>query len=190
MRSLAATLTLYLPLALLAQVGEKDKTKDKDKAPVKEKEFWTIVTPDGAKCSVTMPAKPKTLEPRKQGDTMISMFLLAAEDGKTAYMLAFNDLPAKPADEEAVKKALRAGFEKAKDSMKGANENTQEITLKGNHPGLAFKFDVPELGQYRARIYLVNQRLYQVVVMGPKEWTEGEDVKRFLDSFQLKEPAK
>jgi hypothetical protein len=37
----------------------------------------------------------------------------------------------------------------------------------------------------RARVYLVEQRLYQVVVFGPKDLATSKDALEFLDSFEL-----
>ena len=36
-----------------------------------------------------------------------------------------------------------------------------------------------------ARVYLVDQRLYQVVVFGPKDLATSKDTLKFLDSFEL-----
>jgi len=40
---------------------------------------------------------------------------------------------------------------------------------------------------FRARVYLIEQRLYQVVVFGTKEAATSKDADKFLDSFKLAE---
>ena len=46
--------------------------------------------------------------------------------------------------------------------------------------------EAPAVGFYRARLYLVGQRLYQVVVAGPREDIQGQDADRYLNSLKLK----
>jgi hypothetical protein len=38
---------------------------------------------------------------------------------------------------------------------------------------------------FRGRVYLVGQRLYQVVIFGPKELASSKDAEKFLNSFEL-----
>lgn len=40
-------------------------------------------------------------------------------------------------------------------------------------------------GQIRARIYLVGNRLYQVMVIGTDSYTTSSGANAFLDSFKL-----
>ena len=40
---------------------------------------------------------------------------------------------------------------------------------------------------FRVRVYLVDQRLYQVVVFGTPEAATSKEADKFLDSFKLKE---
>ena len=64
------------------------------------------------------------------------------------------------------------------------------LTIDGKHPGIEFSAD----GQLekteafvRARLYLVDQRLYQVVMLGKTAAVPSRVVNRFLDSFKLTE---
>jgi len=42
----------------------------------------------------------------------------------------------------------------------------------------------------RALVHLFDQRLYQVVVFGPKDLATSKDALKFLDSFELVEKEK
>ena len=63
-----------------------------------------------------------------------------------------------------------------------------KLTLAGQYPGLEFTAesdgkDTPTFVQ--ARVFLVDQRLYQVIVRGRKNAVPQGEVNRFLNSFEL-----
>ena len=63
--------------------------------------------------------------------------------------------------------------------MKGTLENEKDVKL-GKYPGR--QFDIKsKLGTYRTRIYLSGDHLYQVTLLGPKEFVDSADAKKFLD---------
>jgi hypothetical protein len=62
------------------------------------------------------------------------------------------------------------------------------LLLDGRHPGAEFAAEgtvkgVPAFLQ--ARLYLVDQRLYQLIAMGPKDGVSQGMINRFLNSFRL-----
>lgn len=66
--------------------------------------------------------------------------------------------------------------------------SNQELTLDGQHPGMEFTAegksgDVDTFVQ--ARLYLVDQRLFQVIAMGPKHAVPQGTINRYLKSFAL-----
>jgi hypothetical protein len=63
----------------------------------------------------------------------------------------------------------------------------KEITVAG-HKGHAFELLTRTPKGYSAgRIFVANDRLYQLVVLGPDARASAPDVQKFLDSFQLQE---
>src|SRR5262249_38722228 len=67
---------------------------------------------------------------------------------------------------------------------KGKLVSEKEIKL-GSHPGREYEIAVSGLGVLRARIYLANQRVYVLKVLGPKSYTRSATAEKFLDSFKL-----
>ena len=66
----------------------------------------------------------------------------------------------------------------------------RKLTLAGKYPGVEFTAEGNAKGAdafLQARLFLVDQRLYQVIVMGLKNQVPQGEVNRFLDSFQLVE---
>ena len=66
----------------------------------------------------------------------------------------------------------------------------RKLTLSGKHPGLEFTAEGNAKGSpayVQARLFLVDQRLYQVIALGLKNQVPQGEVNRFLQSFQLVE---
>lgn len=63
------------------------------------------------------------------------------------------------------------------------------ITLAGKYPGREFaaRFELPQPGALRVRVYLVGPRRYQVLVKGTEEFTNGNEATAFLNSFMVVE---
>ena len=60
-------------------------------------------------------------------------------------------------------------------------------TSINNHPGRILKIEVPKPAMVaQVKIFLVKNRLYQVVAVSAKGHKKPKTVKKFLDSFKLK----
>src|SRR5262245_51677062 len=214
MRTAVACLVLAVPVLLVADspallfAVDKDKEKGKDKGKdAKEKDvFKDFKTPterkpkprtdwkeqdiDG-KCSVLLPGKP---EPKvvKDGGADVAVYMLTARDGKSAFVVAYNELPAKMSDTEA-DKAMLAGRDQAKEKLEGKHVGdfeTDELA-HGSRKYKGFRFTIglakPDKTLYRARVFMVDKTFFQVAVMGPTDWVKEKDgeAESFLDSFKL-----
>ena len=64
----------------------------------------------------------------------------------------------------------------------------RKLTLAGKYPGVEFTAEGNAKGAaayLQARLFLVDQRLYQVIAMGRKGEVPQGDVNRYLNSFRL-----
>lgn len=64
----------------------------------------------------------------------------------------------------------------------------RELTLAGKYPGMEFTAEGKTQGAdtfVQARLYLVEQRLFQVIAMGRKNEVPQGTVNRYLNSFEL-----
>jgi hypothetical protein len=106
--------------------------------------------------------------------------------GKTMYGANFCDFPA------AIKKVPpKQVFDSSRDgaiaNLAGKLASEKDIKL-GGHPGREIRIEVANGKQlFRVRVYLVDQRLYQVVILGTKEQATSKEADKFLDSFRLAE---
>ncbi len=110
--------------------------------------------------------------------------------GGATYAAAYNDMPEVLALADP-DRALEGGVEGALKNTKGKLLIKRNIAIDG-HPGKEFTSSVPGLFgstmSYRARLYLVRTRLYQVVLTGKEEQVSGEAGERVFRSFALLNP--
>ncbi len=84
-----------------------------------------------------------------------------------------------------IKDVLDSSRDGAVGNLKGELDSEKDIKL-GDYPGREVRIAVDEGKKlFRARVYLVDQRLYQVVVFGTKDAATSKEADKFLDSFQL-----
>jgi hypothetical protein len=157
--------------------------------PARDESEWVEFKPKDGNLSVRMPGKPKAQNPQDitypGGTSKLYMFILEADGGKAAYMVAYNDFPAELIDDDVAQMALDGARDGAVRNVKGKLLSTKKITLLKKHPGRDFTFEVAKIGQARARVYLADGRLYQTAVFGTEEFIKSDDTRTFLDSFKI-----
>ena len=108
---------------------------------------------------------------------------LEVESG--TYVVAWEDLnlgAAALSAQERLDLACNAAVEK----LKGKALTRKKITLNDRYPGRELVVEGPDGKQvHRDRMYLVDGRLYQVVVSGPRWWVASGTADKVLDSFEL-----
>jgi hypothetical protein len=163
---------LLFPLTLCAE----------DKKP-------TVFASKEGKFTVAMPEKPseKTSKiPTDLGQLELHIFIV--DQKERAYLVTYSDYPAGTVKDNA-DKILTGVVEGNAKSLKSKVASEEKITIgKKKHPGREIKIEMPDKkGLYRARIYLVGDRLYQVVALGPEEFAKGKEVDEYLKSFAVEE---
>jgi hypothetical protein len=167
-----ALVILLSPLALCAE----------DKKPV------SFTSKEG-KFTVAVPEKPssKTSKvPSDAGPIEVHMFVVDQKD--RAYIMSYNDYP--PASVGNAEKMMNTVIEGNAKSLKGKVVADEKITIgKKNHPGRAITIEIggDKKQIYKARVYLVGNRLYQVVALGPDDFAESKIVEDYLKSFTIEE---
>ncbi len=162
-----------LALGTLATIGYAD-------------EKYTSAT---GKYSATFPSKPKEFS-TPDADVNPAMgkykyFSTSLEiDKDTAYMVMYHDYP-----QGVIKDEPQVVLERVKDGTKGEKGRVvedREISLGTDKvPGRAFIINQGAYF-YRARVFLKEARLYQVIVVGKnKEEVSTAAADKFLDSFTI-----
>lgn len=138
--------------------------------------------------SVSMPGTP--VEKRQAYHTQAGpieahFFTVETDRGSLVYMVVYGDYPEAlmaANDKEMLLDAARDG---AVGNIRGTLLGDRSISMEG-HPGRELQV-LSSDGRLalKMRIFLVNNRQYQVVAVTPREARSPEDRDRFLDSFRL-----
>jgi hypothetical protein len=151
--------------------------------PPQPKEF---VSKEGG-FKVLMPGTPKTDKLDSESDFGKGVLHMnSVQAGMAMYAANYCDFPA-----EIKKAALKQVYDSSRDgavaNMEGKLATEKDIKL-GEHSGREIQIEVAGGSRlFRARVFLVGQRLYQVVVFGTKESASSKDTDKFFDSFKLTE---
>lgn len=146
---------------------------------------WKEFNSNECRCSALFPGTPQSKTQGMQtkvGTLEAKMFML--EMPSAFYAMAYVDYPKDAVAKGAPDELLNGARDGAVGNVKGKLVSETKITMNGA-PGRELRIEAPGDLNLTARIYLVNQRLYQVLVVAPKA-KEGEaEAKKFLDSFKF-----
>jgi hypothetical protein len=139
---------------------------------------FAVAFPPGTPQTQTQPLKFPGV-----GDITLEIIGMERAGDKAQFVVTYNDYPAAAMKEgpEAILNGAKMGMTAVLPKAKvGAERKT---SLDGN-PGLEFTVTIPGQGDRHTRIFLVKNRMYQLLIAGPKP-VDAKDQKAFLDSFRL-----
>jgi hypothetical protein len=170
-----ALLVIFFPLA----VGAQDK---KDVPPFQSKDGkFTVALPD-------KPTEQTNKVPTAVGQLEMHMFVIDQKD--RAYLVTYSDYP-KDSVVDKADKVLDGVVDGNAKALKGKLASQDKITItvgKKDYPGREITVELPDKkGLYKARAFLVGDRLYQVVALGPEDFVKGKGVDEYLKSFKVTE---
>lgn len=151
---------------------------------------WTEFKSEAGGFSLLMPGEPTEevqTQPTEVGDIDIHMFTYETQD--TAYMGGYNLLPQAIVDLSEPNAMLDSACNGQVSSTGGVEVSRQEIAL-GAYPGRDLEIRIEDASGVKTlhtRIYLVENKLYQILVVGDENQSGAEDTLKFLDSFKLLE---
>lgn len=148
--------------------------------PVHWREFSS---PEG-RFSVLMPGTPAA-ETRTPKDQPIELHMFTVDQGSKAFMASYFDLAPSSVLPDAILDGARDGSVM---NMQGTLIKEERITLDG-HAGRAFQASARGNSFVETRMYLVDRRLYMLMVVR-QDREEDKDAAKFLSSFKLNPPAR
>lgn len=136
--------------------------------------------------SVLMPGTPT--EQTQKADTQagtIEVHMFIFEQNGAAYMVGYNDYPEAIVQQADPSKMLDGARDGMVSNTQGKLLGEQVISLD-KYPGREIQIETSD-GKLtmKNRVYLVNNRLYQVGVVTPKEESNSANITKFLASFKL-----
>jgi hypothetical protein len=148
---------------------------------------WKEFASKEGRFKVLMPGTPKKEKAETESDFGKGVLHMnTVQAGKTMYGANYCDFPAK-IKKVSLKQILDSSRDGAVANLEGKLASEKDIKL-GKYTGREIRINVAGGKQlFRARVYLVEQRLYQVVVFGTREAATSKEADKFLDSFKLTE---
>jgi hypothetical protein len=146
---------------------------------------WKPFTPKEGGFSILFPGTPaqeKQESKTPAGTVTVTYFVL--EQGGITYVASYSVFPKESVNPRTQEKRLDNARNGAVASAKGKLERERKFHLH-KYPAREVLI-AGEKGFVRSRIYAVENRLYQTLVMGAKKEVAGKDAAKFLESFQLK----
>jgi hypothetical protein len=109
--------------------------------------------------------------------------------GDSAYNISYADYSTEMTKTVPADKLLEEGRDAGIQSVNGRLISEKRISLEGS-PGREVVIDLPgsEKVTVRARLYLVDNRLYDIVFGGPPAAAKGPSTDAFMASFKLYKP--
>jgi hypothetical protein len=144
---------------------------------------WALFTSKEGRFSANFPGNPDKTQKDNQ-DNVTTTFTVNQEKGAIAYMVVYTDY-AKDISKADPKTVLQAVVDQfAKDT-----KAKKDIKLNG-YPGIELSLMMDQAGTKLAmtlRVYIVEGRLYQVLVVSELGLKDKAQAEKFLDSFRLHE---
>jgi hypothetical protein len=140
------------------------------------------------KYKVVFPGKPDS-ETKKVEDGELNVTSYAMNGG--GFLVIYTDLSAAKLKENKAKDLLASGEKGLVDSFKAKVKSSKDIEFgKQKFPAkeiTAEAFLAKEAISIHIRLTLIlaDNRLYQILVFGPKELPAGEDADKFFKSFEI-----
>jgi hypothetical protein len=148
---------------------------------------WKTFTSKEGAFEVLMPGVPteekKTLQ-LGSGPTELNLFVVERKKEEAAYIVAYCEFPASALQGASPEERLNYARNRAVSRTRGKLAGEKKIKL-GSFPGRELRFETEGKGLVRQRLFAVKDKLYQVMVAGPKETVLSREADKFLESFKL-----
>jgi len=136
--------------------------------------------------TIEMPGEPK--EQINKIDTALGPIdlhlFVFSPDPNIVYIASYADYPEDVIKKSDSEKMLNGARDGAVKNINGKLDREKKITID-KHPGRDISI-VADQAMARVRMYLVDARLYQVILVSTsKESVTSKDAEKFLDSFKL-----
>jgi hypothetical protein len=147
---------------------------------------WKVISPQGSDCSVLMPGTPQSSTTRV-GEVLVHNSIVSLEAPEAHFQLQYGDVGEVAAEDKET--MLEMSGRALVNSWNGQLLSAKAIRRQ-EAPGreIRFEFSHRQGGPVRhghARLYLVGSRLYQLIVILPKEKANAPEADTFFVSFTL-----
>jgi hypothetical protein len=149
---------------------------------------WVKHAPADGRYSIAMPAKPTETKRKitRKNDEIDTVIAIAEGKHDSSFVVSYTDFPDKELKPESIEQRLDQGVKAAVENARGNLKSDKPIKLDG-HPGRDIVIEKDGEVIARMRLFLVERRLYQLMVLGTDRIfaAKEKDVDTFFNSFRL-----
>lgn len=133
---------------------------------------------------VLLPGDPKISTEKAEG---VPIRMILAQTNRGGYVVVVNPFPQGPVAERDVERVLDHAAKGALKKKGAVILLETSLKLDETYPGreTVAEITAPDKGKIRIRHYLVGERMFQLIANGTAAFVDGEDTRKFFDSFQL-----
>lgn len=143
---------------------------------------WTKFSPPDCRCSVLTPVKLEgSVQPVDTKAGRYSVNIFQGSVGTVSYVIGWVDY--EPSMNINIQGELEANRDNFVKGVGATLLETTPISLKGS-PGLLFTAERGAMF-YTSRVYLINRRPYQLLVMARKGEDHASEISKFFNSFEI-----
>ena len=153
-------------------------------APADKAEGGKSFTSTKGGFSATFPAGAEPKEQEQMLGAVKFVRVSSQQPDKTALQVAVITYPPEALKAQTDEARLDAMRDQLGRSFRTKVEDEKKIKLDG-HPGRSFTLTLANGGLGRVKLFMVKDRMYQVMVLGPKKGASSKEADQFLDSFKL-----
>ncbi|MBT3362408.1 MAG: hypothetical protein HN929_09605 [Chloroflexi bacterium] len=146
---------------------------------------WEEYTSTDGSFSVQMPGTP--VEETDSLDTVvgnIDIYAFSVENSDAAYAVVYSDYPQSMIDQSNVQDMLDDACSGAVEGAQGSMNSQTSITYS-SYPGREINLTTSNDTIITQRMYVVGNRLYQLLIETEAGDASSSNVAKFLDSFEL-----
>ena len=147
---------------------------------------WKMFSQKAAGFTVAMPELPKEKKQKVDtatGQLQVTLYVAEGRDD-SVFVVSHSDLPEADLKKGSVDRRLDQARDSAVSSARGKLRGEKPLMMNG-HPGREITIENPRGAVIvHMRIFLVQHRLYQIMVLGDGSFS-AKEVAFFMDSFRL-----
>jgi hypothetical protein len=122
----------------------------------------------------------------------IEVHFFMGEDANRAFMVGYSDYPQDFVDQSDPQVMLDGAVNGAVSNVNGELVSEVKIHLSDRYPGreivVTAMVDNNQEGTLKGRLFLVNNRLYQIMSIAPSDNLNVQEMDDFINSFELLNP--
>jgi serine/threonine protein kinase len=144
---------------------------------------WQEFSSQEGRFSVMMPGKPQP-EAMDTGSGITGGKIFTVDTGGIFYGVAYSDYESNIVSGQTTDQLLNGAKEGVLYNTEGDLLSDNEIWID-SYPGKELRVQAPDNMLLRQRLYLVENRLYQVIIVTDNETAYAADIDKFVQSFKL-----